>query len=518
MEEDGGCKRRWIEAAIDGGSRRAIRAAEAATTLEAVAARLEQAGSDVDPREHFQSDDDLRSAVARYRCSSPTPQWAGEVGEEIALFQQLVAGRSEQERRILLRQVAREAGERDRRAEVAVLGVRRRIVPLMLLARGVHLEHSQQAVFTACLEDNYVRARNRIRHPLQAIVEAAGLGPDPAVFGSGSEQIDQAYDLMAALINSMFEGATLRTNFDPLGSGIELPTGDEGGDEHWHLAGLITHVVFSALTTPTEVEPRRFEELAPVAHPAVGWSDGPADEVVQAAFACDRRATLEQIRRSPDFGDLVPDGDHRPEQIWSSTDSLAMSMVEHLAEVEPDGGGRSWYDIAREECVGPPTDEADFRHCLLQVARVGALREFDDAEHRDRFVRRLTLLGFLAATEPAEGDQLLRKVVAEATEDVLFRLRLSAEQEYRSVAEHFGLRPRRALFGLDPADADSAFEVIALMVNAASDGLLLRCGLDPAMENIELPTGDDGTTQTWSATGLAYFAIFSTCFEPDIEA
>lgn len=85
----------------------------------------------------------------------------------------------------------------------------------------------------------------------------------------------------------------------------------------------------------------------------------------------------------------------------------------------------------------------------------------------------------------------------------------------RAIASEIGMRPRANLF---PAAADG-FELIADLGIALSEGASVRTRFDKEeLPDIELLTGPDGESQTWTAFAAGYWALLNTFLEVDPDA
>ncbi len=480
-------------------------------------------GPELIPSEHFGNELELLLDTLAYLTSSPTPAWMGQLEEHINALGVACEGQPEAERRALMREATRRAGQLNRAADEVHARFRNRLVPLAYISNVPGSSPGLRSHVIGNLASTYGLLRHRLEHVLDATLRSCGLAPAPAWFGAGPDQQAAATEIISVLVSATYEGAALRTDFDPLGRGFSLPTGIDGSPQWWDLAALAHHLILTAFSAGTTTDTIAYRDLPPIDAPVPGYGAGPTDEIIRVSLELLNAKIASDITEPVQFDELVErlQSATDPSEFWPSPNHLWEEIIRQYAVSETILITSDWIDQALIEEDGgvpladhPSPANETFSRDLADICRRVGLHEREDRDQSGSFANRLALLAYIQVCKHIEPDHRGPRVVAEAIEDCYLALRTAAEHTYRAESCRFGLRPNVTLFGADPEQTDLAFEIMSLLTHSVYEGLLLREGLDSLPTTQMLPSGVDGEMEEWTLAGLAYFAVMSGCLEP----
>jgi AcrR family transcriptional regulator len=166
---------------------------------------------------------------------------------------------------------------------------------------------------------------------------------------------------------------------------------------------------------------------------------------------------------------------------WETQDDYRLDLLRHLLEPERFD---TWTQTAG--AIEPLVDEGA---ALVEVIRLASREGF--AALCDRPDQRVSMA--LWAQDEAESIRLLRSMYGAVTD--------AWADLYVSVLAHYGREPRPPFDG----------ELIAMVMTALTDGLLVRHSLEPARLEADLG-GSDG--EEWSLVSVVVLALLPTMTRP----
>lgn len=196
------------------------------------------------------------------------------------------------------------------------------------------------------------------------------------------------------------------------------------------------------------------------------------------------------------------------ERIWTSQEDFQFEVLLQLSE--PEDAMAPTYDAALE--IYNRTEGLTPMARAQQIARVAASLNLRLAEKDSLFYSWIGITMSVAkdrGVSPARTRQLRDAVAA-----TYARLEGRGLETLRTLCELVGIRPRHDLF----TDPEEGFLMAARLGNALSEGSSVRTRFDASqLPEVELRTGPDGQSQTWSTFAAGYWALIESLFEIDPE-